>query len=61
VDGTRVPIRRVDHVLRGVVVGPGDHTIEFRYAPASWRAGWIVSLAALLAIGFAVGIGVRRR
>jgi hypothetical protein len=61
VDGERAPIRRVDHVLRGVVVGPGEHTVEFRYAPASWRAGWIVSLAALLAVALAVGIGVRRR
>jgi uncharacterized membrane protein YfhO len=61
VDGERAPIRRVDHVLRGVVVGPGEHTVEFRYAPASWRAGWIVSLLALLAIALAVGIGVRRR
>jgi hypothetical protein len=51
VDGRDAPIERVDYLLRGVAVGPGEHRIEMRYQPWSWRAGWIVSLltAALLA------------
>jgi uncharacterized membrane protein YfhO len=52
VDGRDVPIHRVDYLLRGVVVGPGEHKIVMRYQPWSWRIGWIVSLlTALLLLG----------
>ncbi len=52
VDGEDAPIVRTDHLLRGVVVGKGAHTIEFRYAPWSWRVGWIVSLLTALGLGW---------
>ncbi len=32
-DGRGVPILRVDAALRGVVIGPGPHRIDFRYRP----------------------------
>jgi hypothetical protein len=52
VDGRGAPIHRVDYLLRGVEVGPGEHTIVMTYRPWSWRLGWIVSLTcALLLIG----------
>ena len=38
----------------------GAHRVEFRYEPASWRAGWIVSLLALIVILAAAWIGWRR-
>jgi Bacterial membrane protein YfhO len=60
VDGRDVPIHRVDYVVRGVVVPAGAHTVEFRYRPASWRVGWILSLCALLVIAAATALGVRR-
>jgi hypothetical protein len=47
--------------MRGVRVGPGAHTVDFRYAPASWRIGWIVSLLTLLGLGGAWVAGGRRR
>jgi Bacterial membrane protein YfhO len=50
VDGRDVPVERVDYLIRGVAVPAGRHRVEFRYQPASWRIGWIVSLVALLAI-----------
>ena len=50
VDGHDVPIERVDYLIRGVPVPAGAHRVEFRYEPASWRAGWIVSLLALIVI-----------
>jgi hypothetical protein len=50
VDGHSVDVERVDYVLRGTVAGPGHHRIEYRYQPASWRIGWIVSLLALLGL-----------
>ena len=48
VDGEDVDIERVDYLLRGVPLADGHHTVEFEYAPASWRIGWILSLAGLV-------------
>ncbi len=61
VDGRDVPVERVDYLIRGVRVPAGAHRVEFRYQPASWRAGWIISLVALIAILAAAAIGWRRR
>jgi Bacterial membrane protein YfhO len=61
VDGRRVPIERVDYLFRGVRVGAGQSTVEFRYQPLSWRIGWIVSLTALAGLAAATGIGIQRR
>ena len=60
VDGRDAPIHRVDYLVRGVVVPAGAHRVDFSYSPESWRAGWILSLCALLAIGAATALGVRR-
>jgi hypothetical protein len=61
VDGRPATIERVDYLLRGVKVPAGAHTVEFRYEPASWRAGWIVSAIAGLAIAATALAGVRAR
>jgi MYXO-CTERM domain-containing protein len=60
VDGKPVDIERVDYVLRGTVAGAGHHRVEYRYEPASWRIGWIVSLLSLLALAGAVAVSRRR-
>ena len=59
VDGRAAPVERVDYLLRGVAVPAGRHTVELRYAPASFRAGWIVS--ALTALGLLGWVLVARR
>ena len=51
----------MDYLLRGVVVPAGTHEVEFRYEPASWRVGWIVSGLALLTLVGVAGVGWRRR
>jgi hypothetical protein len=57
VDSRRVPVHRVDYLLRGVQLDAGRHRVEFRYEPAGWRIGLAVSalslvvLLALLAMG----------
>jgi hypothetical protein len=61
VDGRTAPIERVDYLLRGVVVPPGAHRVEFTYAPRSFRIGWVVSLLATLAVLAAALVGLRRR
>jgi Bacterial membrane protein YfhO len=61
VDGKPADIERVDYLFRGVRIGPGAHTIEFRYQPLSFRLGWIVSLLSLLGLAAVVAVGWRRR
>ncbi len=61
VDGKDADIERVDYLLRGVVVPPGTHRVEFRYQPTSWRVGWIVSLLALIGLAAVAASGLRRR
>jgi Bacterial membrane protein YfhO len=60
VDGRETPIERVDYLLRGVALPAGRHTVEFVYQPASWRAGWIISLLAVAAMLGLGALGVRR-
>jgi hypothetical protein len=60
-DGEAADLHRVDYLLRGTTLPAGTHRVEFRYEPLSWRVGWIISLAALLLLGAAVAIAVRRR
>jgi uncharacterized membrane protein YfhO len=47
VDGKRAKIERAYGVVRGVVVDPGNHTIEMRYRPLSVYIGAGLSLLAL--------------
>lgn len=50
VDGHPAGVARVDYLLRGVTLPAGSHRVEFDYRPASWRAGWIISLVMLLGL-----------
>jgi uncharacterized membrane protein YfhO len=61
VDGREVDVKRVDYLLRGVPLADGEHRVEFTYEPLSWRIGWILSIAGLLALAALVAVGVRRR
>ncbi len=60
VDGRPAKVHRVDYLLRGVSLPPGRHRVEFLYRPASWRAGWIVSLVTAIALLAAAAYGRRR-
>jgi hypothetical protein len=61
VDGEPVPVLRVNHVLRGVVLPPGECEVLFRYEPGSFRSGLRVMLAALLGLVFWCCLLVRAR
>jgi hypothetical protein len=50
VDGAELPILRVDHALRGVVLPRGESLVHFEYRPASFRWGVRLALAGLIAI-----------
>ena len=47
VNGTPTEILRTNHALCGVIVPKGASTIEFRYEPATFRYGAIISAASL--------------
>ncbi len=59
VDGRSVPLERVNYLLKGVPLAAGDHSVELRYEPASWRAGWIVSLLGCLILVALTALGLR--
>ncbi len=65
IDGAEVPIHKTNFLLRGVVVPPGKHTVEFRYISPAFEQGRTISMAsngAVLLIGFAaLGLWWRRR
>ena len=50
VDGRRVPVTRVNGMLNGVVVGPGDHRVELSYRAPGLRLGGFLSGATLLVL-----------
>jgi len=55
VDGEEAPLLRADVLFRAVHLTAGEHTVEFIYAPASFRTGLIISaLALLLVLGLVV-------
>ncbi|MBI1317714.1 MAG: hypothetical protein GC168_02050 [Candidatus Hydrogenedens sp.] len=49
----------IDAVFRGVELGEGEHTVEFRYEPTSFKYGLWISCFTLVAIAVA-GIRARR-
>jgi uncharacterized membrane protein YfhO len=51
IDGAETPIYRADVALQAVVVPPGVHRVEFTMESRSLRAGMIISVIALVAIG----------
>lgn len=65
VDGERVPVLRVDHLLRGVEVPAGAERVVMRFEPATFRTGFALSAAsaALVYGGIVVLLGLawRRR
>jgi uncharacterized membrane protein YfhO len=61
VDGADATVEQVDYVLRGVRLGPGEHTVSLRYAPASWTAGRLVSALALAGLVLALLLSLRAR
>lgn len=50
VDGEETEVEQVDFNRVGVLLGEGEHRVQFSYTPPGWTAGWLLSLSALLAV-----------
>ncbi|HUF12203.1 MAG TPA: YfhO family protein [Longimicrobiales bacterium] len=61
VDGEPAPLYRANHTFRGVRVGAGRHTVEFRFEPRDLYVGLAIYLAGFtLLIGYAAWFLYRR-
>lgn len=50
IDGTDVPIFKADFLFRAVQLPAGNHTVEFRYEPDSFRLGAVITGLGLLVL-----------
>jgi hypothetical protein len=55
VDGKAVTIYPVNHVLRGVYLTPGSHTVEFVFDPLSFKIGKYLTLASFVLFAAMLG------
>jgi hypothetical protein len=51
VDGRATEIVPVNHILRGVYLTPGKHTVEFRFDPLPFKVGKYLTLASFALFG----------
>ena len=61
VDGKPAAIYPVNLGLSAVMVGPGNHTIEFRYFPPGWHEGLLITLAGLVLTIIVLILDIRER
>ena len=57
---TELPIVRADGNFRAVQIGPGDHTLRWKYSPWSFKLGVFFSFMAWVLVVFSLGIWVWR-
>ena len=57
-----IPIYRVNHVLRGVVLEAGESLVTLKYQPASFRVGvWIFLGTTTFLVVWVVRVSIQRR
>ncbi|TAK30037.1 MAG: hypothetical protein EPO21_20015 [Chloroflexota bacterium] len=59
-DGAEAPVLRANRIFRGVFVPAGDHEVQLRYDPLSFRVGSYISLLFALAAGLSLAVGLRK-
>ena len=43
IDGKAAPYAKANYVLRAMMIPAGEHTIEYRFEPASHKTGWTIT------------------
>jgi hypothetical protein len=62
VDGKEEVIRRANLFFRAVPLPAGNHTVEFRYEPMSFKVGLVISVATVVVLSLvSIFFGVRQR
>ena len=62
VDGEEVPLKRVNYLLRGVMIPEGEHEVTFRFEPSSVKTANILAIAGgVLIVLFALWLVWRYR
>ena len=61
VDGKKEGILRANLFFRAVALSAGDHTVEFRYEPMSFRIGFVISVTTIFALIVTTVICVLRK
>lgn len=63
VDGEQIPYFRADYILRAAQLPGGNHKLEFKFEPTSYKYGEIISLIASIllvaGLGYVIYIGVK--
>lgn len=62
VDGEETDIKRVNYLLRAIMVPEGEHTVEFRFEPSSVKTANVIAIiGGILIVLFAVWLIIRYR
>jgi len=61
VDGVSTEVYRVDYNLRGIAVTHGHHFIEFRFEPASFSRGLLITIITLVVCVLGIVVSLRRQ
>ncbi len=60
IDGNQVEIKRVNYILRGLMVPAGNHTIEFRFEPKSFYTARVLAIIGGIIILVLAGLRLTR-
>lgn len=60
-DGTKIPYFRADYVLRAAALPAGNHKIEFKFEPRSYKLGEGISLIASILLLGVIGFVIYRQ
>ena len=60
VDGKKIKIFKTNYILRSIFLQPGEHEIEFKFEPSSFKLGLFISLITFLILITALIFSVRK-
>jgi len=61
VDGKKTKIYKTNYILRSIFLQPGEHEIEFKFEPSSFKLGLIISLITFVGMIVLIVFSVRKK